>query len=137
MHADESHRAKAEAAGAVGFLSKSAPLPTLAAAVRAAAAGEVFVDTVGGTAVLDDYQDAVLDPGAAALTARERELLGSALEGHLLDRRSGRSALHLPEDGEEPPRQHLRETRHQRSSPGGGGSDSAGDQVSGPVNGLR
>ena len=41
MHADEAHRAKAEAAGAVGFLSKSAPLPTLAAAVRAAAAGEV------------------------------------------------------------------------------------------------
>lgn len=81
MHADEQHRAKAEAAGAVGFLSKSAPLPTLASAVRAAAAGEVFVEQVGGTTVLDDYQEAVLDPGAAALTARERELLGLLSEG--------------------------------------------------------
>lgn len=81
MHADEKHRAKAEAAGAVGFLSKSAPLPTLASAVRAAAAGEVFVEQVGGTAVLDDYQEAVLDPGAAALTARERELLGLLSQG--------------------------------------------------------
>ncbi|MBT8193406.1 MAG: response regulator transcription factor [Acidimicrobiia bacterium] len=81
MHADEAHRAKAEAAGAVGFLSKSAPLPTLAAAVRAAAAGEVFVETVGGTAVLEDYKEAVLDPGAAALTARERELLALLARG--------------------------------------------------------
>ncbi|MGI9649437.1 MAG: response regulator transcription factor [Acidimicrobiia bacterium] len=81
MHADEQHRAKAEAAGAVGFLSKSAPLPTLASAVRAAAAGEVFVEQVGGTTVLEDYQEAVLDPGAAALTARERELLGLLTEG--------------------------------------------------------
>jgi DNA-binding NarL/FixJ family response regulator len=81
MHADEAHRAKAEEAGAVGFLSKSAPLPTLAAAVRAAAAGEVFIDTVGGSAVLADYQEAVLDPGAAALTARERELLGLLTQG--------------------------------------------------------
>ncbi len=81
MHADEAHRAKAEAAGAVGFLSKSAPLPTLAAAVRAAAAGEVFVDTVGGNVMLDDYQEAVLDPGAAALTARERELLALLTRG--------------------------------------------------------
>jgi len=81
MHADEAHRHKAERAGAVGFLSKSAPLPTLAAAVRAAAAGEVFIAGVGGTDVLDDYQEAVLDPGAAALTARERELLGLLTQG--------------------------------------------------------
>ena len=81
MHADEDHRARAEEAGAVGFLSKSAPLPTLAAAVRAAAAGEMFVDTVGGNAVLGNYQEAVLDPGAASLTARERELLGLLTQG--------------------------------------------------------
>ncbi len=81
MHADEQQRAKAEAAGAVGFLSKSAPLPTLAAAVRAADAGEVFVETVGGGPVLDDYQEAQLDPGAAALTARERELLALLTKG--------------------------------------------------------
>jgi len=81
MHADEQQRAKAEAAGAVGFLSKSAPLPTLAAAVRAADAGEVFVDTVGGGALLDNHQEAQLDPGAAALTARERELLALLTKG--------------------------------------------------------
>ncbi len=75
MHADEEHRAKAEKAGAVGFLSKSAPLPVLAAAVRAAAAGENFVEEVGGTDLLESYQEAALDPGAAALTQRERELL--------------------------------------------------------------
>ncbi|MBT8203530.1 MAG: response regulator transcription factor [Acidimicrobiales bacterium] len=81
MHADEEHRSQAEAAGAVGFLSKSAPLPTLASAVRAAAAGEVFIEQVGGTSILDDYQEAKLDPGAAALTARERELLGLLTQG--------------------------------------------------------
>jgi DNA-binding NarL/FixJ family response regulator len=81
MHADEAHRARAEAAGAVGFLSKSAPLPTLAAAVRAAAAGEVFVAEVGGGSVLDDYREAVLDPGAASLTTRERELLALLARG--------------------------------------------------------
>ncbi|MDH3606771.1 MAG: response regulator transcription factor [Acidimicrobiia bacterium] len=81
MHADEQQRVKAEAAGAVGFLSKSAPLPTLAAAVRAADAGEVFVDTVGGGPLLDNHQEAQLDPGAAALTARERELLALLTKG--------------------------------------------------------
>ncbi|MEE9184821.1 MAG: response regulator transcription factor [Acidimicrobiia bacterium] len=81
MHADEEHRAKAERAGAVGFLSKSSPLPLLAAAVRAAAAGEIFVQRVGGTEVLDSYQEPVLDPGAAALTQRERELLALLARG--------------------------------------------------------
>lgn len=81
MHADEEHRAKAEKAGAVGFLSKSAPLPLLAAAVRAAAAGEVFVEQVGGTEILASYREAKLDPGAAALTVRERELLSLLARG--------------------------------------------------------
>ena len=81
MHADEEHRAKAEKAGAVGFLSKSVPLPLLAAAVRAAAAGEIFVQEVGGTEVLDSYGDAQLDPGAAALTQRERELMALLSRG--------------------------------------------------------
>ncbi|MEE9183651.1 MAG: response regulator transcription factor, partial [Acidimicrobiia bacterium] len=72
---------KAERAGAVGFLSKSSPLPLLAAAVRAAAAGEIFVQRVGGTDVLDSYQEPVLDPGAASLTQRERELLALLARG--------------------------------------------------------
>ncbi|MFQ5517734.1 MAG: response regulator [Acidimicrobiia bacterium] len=69
MHADEEHRERARRAGVVGFLSKSTPLPRLAAAVRAAAAGEFFLDVEG---VLDRYRVPATDPG---LTDRERELL--------------------------------------------------------------
>ncbi len=65
-------------AGAVGFLSKSTPLPRLAAAMRAAAAGEGFIDADYD---LTDHMEPVLDPGAAALTARERELLSLLATG--------------------------------------------------------
>ena len=82
MHADEQHRADAQTAGAVGFLSKATPLPDLAAAVRAAAAGESFIDADHDvTSTLDAHRDAVLDPGAAALTKRERELLALLAAG--------------------------------------------------------
>ncbi|MBT8200600.1 MAG: response regulator transcription factor [Acidimicrobiia bacterium] len=78
MHESAKMRKQAMDAGAVGFLSKSTPLPRLAAAMRAAVAGESFID--------DDYDvtshmNAVLDPGAAALTARERELLSLLATG--------------------------------------------------------
>jgi DNA-binding NarL/FixJ family response regulator len=75
MHADEDQRRKAAAAGAVGFLSKSAPLPDLAAAIRAVAAGETILDEEATPAILDQYRQPSLDEGAAALTAREREVL--------------------------------------------------------------
>ncbi len=75
MHAETEHRARAERAGAVGFLSKSAPLPDLAAAVRAAHAGDRFVAAAAVDAVLAQHRQAQLDPGAASLTRRERELL--------------------------------------------------------------
>ncbi len=75
MHADPEQRRKATAAGAKGFLSKSAPLPDLAAAIRAVAAGEVLVDEEKTPEILDQHRQPVLDEGAAALTARERELL--------------------------------------------------------------
>ena len=78
MHEGARKRKEAEAAGAVGFLSKSTPLPTLAAAIRAAANGESFID---GETDLDAHMEPVLDPGAAALTARERELLGLLATG--------------------------------------------------------
>ncbi len=81
MHADDAHRQKAAAAGAVGFLSKSAPLPDLAAAIRAAAAGENVLDTTTLRDTLDRHRQPHLDPGAAALTARERELLGLLARG--------------------------------------------------------
>lgn len=75
MHTDEDQRRKAAAAGAVGFLSKSAPLPDLAAAIRAAADGQKILDEQETPSILDRYRQPVLDEGAAALTARERELL--------------------------------------------------------------
>jgi DNA-binding NarL/FixJ family response regulator len=77
MHADDSQRAEAFAAGAVGFLPKSAPLKDLAAAIRAAAAGTVlqWSDDTERIAMLSGYADAKLDPGASSLTQREIELL--------------------------------------------------------------
>ncbi len=78
MHESMKVRKQAIDSGAVGFLSKSTPLPRLAAAMRAAAAGESFID---GEYDLSPHMDAVLDPGAAALTARERELLSLLATG--------------------------------------------------------
>jgi DNA-binding NarL/FixJ family response regulator len=75
MHADDLHRARAQAAGAVGFLSKSAPLTDVAAAVRAAYAGEQFTKVTTLREILDRYRQPRLDPGASQLTPRERELL--------------------------------------------------------------
>jgi DNA-binding NarL/FixJ family response regulator len=80
MHTDEAHRAEAEAAGAVAFLSKAAPLPDLAAAIRAANQGErLFGPDLDE--ILDRNRSPVLDEGAAALTAREREVLALLASG--------------------------------------------------------
>jgi DNA-binding NarL/FixJ family response regulator len=81
MHADETQRKKAEAAGARGFLSKSSPLPDLAAAIRAVAAGSLIMDESQTPAILDQHRQPILDEGAAALTARERELLKMLASG--------------------------------------------------------
>ncbi len=81
MHATADRREAAREAGATGFLSKSTPLPDLAAAIRAAAAGETILESATLREILDSYQDPVLDPGAASLTARERELLAVLAQG--------------------------------------------------------
>jgi DNA-binding NarL/FixJ family response regulator len=82
MHADDERRTQAIAAGAKGFLSKSTPLPDLAAAVRAVANGENLTPlTTTLREVLAHYMEPTLDPGAASLTARERELLTLLGEG--------------------------------------------------------
>lgn len=81
MHATADRREAAREAGATGFLSKSTPLPDLAAAIRAAAAGEMILEPATLREILDGYQEPVLEPGAASLTARERELLAVLAEG--------------------------------------------------------
>lgn len=77
MHATDEQKAKAADAGAVGFFSKGVPLTTLAAAVRAVADGKnlIELDDEQRDTLLETYFEAELDPGAASLTAREREIL--------------------------------------------------------------
>jgi DNA-binding NarL/FixJ family response regulator len=81
MHTSDDERKKAKSVGAVGFLSKSTPLPDLAAAIRAAAAGEDLMDVGTLSAVLDEHRQPILDAAAASLTGRERELLGLLAAG--------------------------------------------------------
>lgn len=77
MHASDEQRQRAVRAGARGFFSKGVPLATLAAAIRAVAEGEdlISLDDAKRDEVLDHYGEARLDPGAASLTDREREIL--------------------------------------------------------------
>ncbi len=73
MHDNPERRLSARNAGALGMFSKGAPLSDLAAAIRAVAAGEDLYET--GNEVLERFRRPVLDPGAAALTDREIEIL--------------------------------------------------------------
>ncbi len=81
MHAADGDRRAAMEAGAMGFLSKGVPLSDLAAAIRAVEAGEALDDAGTLADVLDRHRAARLDPGAAALTERERELLRLLAKG--------------------------------------------------------
>lgn len=81
MHTGETERHQAQAAGAVGFLSKATPLPDLAAAVRAAASGEDMMNADELDDVLSRHRAPQLDAGAASLTAREREILRLLAQG--------------------------------------------------------
>ena len=77
MHASDEQKQRARDAGARGFFSKAVPLTTLAAAVRAVADGKNLLDLNDEERddLLETYREAQLDPGAASLTAREREIL--------------------------------------------------------------
>ncbi len=75
MHTGEEERRRAAAAGASAFLSKSTPLPDLAAAIRAVWDGQNLLDDDGLDQTLDRYRQPHLDEGAAALTDRERAVL--------------------------------------------------------------
>jgi len=83
MHADAEHQLEARMSGARGFFSKSTPLATLAAAVRAVHGGESLIELGNDdlTATLDRHRRPVLEPGAAALTEREKELLALLARG--------------------------------------------------------
>lgn len=83
MHASDEQRMAAADAGAAGFFSKSAPLTTIASAIRAVAAGERFdLDTEeGNDELLERFSRPQLDPGAASLTEREKEILKYLAKG--------------------------------------------------------
>ncbi len=83
MHAEEEQRHQAARAGAAGFFSKSAPLTVIASAIRAVAAGETLdaTDEAATDGILARYGKPTLDPGAASLTEREREILGHLARG--------------------------------------------------------
>lgn len=77
MHAGDDQKQRAREAGARGFFSKAVPLATLASAVRAVASGLNLMDLTDEERdeLLETFREAKLDPGAASLTAREREIL--------------------------------------------------------------
>ena len=77
MHATDEQRERASSAGARGFFSKGVPLATLAAAVRAVADDQNLMELSDEERdeLLETYREAQLDPGAASLTQREREIL--------------------------------------------------------------
>ena len=75
MHTGDDERRRAEAAGASGFLSKSTPLPDLAAAIRAVCDGRDLITEKSVEDTLDLYRQPNLDEGAARLTDRERQVL--------------------------------------------------------------
>lgn len=82
MHVTPDVRSDLLEAGAAGVLSKSTRLTDLAAAIRAAHSGYSLDGTEEeDRATLDDHQTPQLDPGAASLTERERELLGYLARG--------------------------------------------------------
>lgn len=82
MHVTPEVRQNLLGAGAAGVLSKSTRLTDLAAAIRAAHSGYVLDGTdEEDRSILDDHHEPQLDPGAASLTERERELLSYLARG--------------------------------------------------------
>jgi two-component system response regulator DegU len=78
MHDNEQTRQAVAKAGAMGMFSKGVPLLDIAAAIRAVADGEALV---AGVPVSERYRQPILDPGAAALTDRETEILSLLAKG--------------------------------------------------------
>lgn len=82
MHTGDAQRTKAQELGAKGVLSKSIPLSDVAAAVRAVHDGHSLItDATTLREILEEHQAPRLDPGAASLTQREREVLRLMAKG--------------------------------------------------------
>jgi DNA-binding NarL/FixJ family response regulator len=78
MHDNEQTRQAVAKAGASGMVSKGVPLIEIASAIRAVADGEVLRT---GVPIAEKYRHPTLDPGAAALTDRETEILTLLAKG--------------------------------------------------------
>lgn len=78
MHDNAETRKAVFASGARAMFSKGVPLLDVAAAIRAVAAGETLAD---GAVPSEAYRHPTLDPGAAALTDRETEILQLLAKG--------------------------------------------------------
>jgi len=81
MHTAEEYGAAAKEAGAVGFLSKAAPLPQLASAIRAVAAGNDLFEHDDQTEILARYRSPQLSVAADSITDRERDVLKCLVRG--------------------------------------------------------
>jgi two-component system response regulator NreC len=82
MYDDEEYVTRLLQAGASGYVLKRSAATELAAAVRAAHAGEAFLYPSIARRVIDDYLRRLDQaPAAAGLTPREREILGYIVEG--------------------------------------------------------
>ncbi len=79
MHDTDQAREQASKAGAQGFYSKGVPLLDLAAAIRAVHQGADLTDAE--SVDLSPFRAPKLDPGAAALTEREKEILALLARG--------------------------------------------------------
>jgi two-component system response regulator DegU len=79
MHDSPEARSAAARSGAKGFFSKGVALGDLAAAIRAVNSGVDLVSSADTE--LDHFRSPTLDPGAAALTEREKEILQLLAKG--------------------------------------------------------
>ena len=82
MYDDEEYVTRLLRAGAAGYVLKRSAATELGAAVRAAHAGEAFLQPSIAKRVITDYLRRLdQEPAAAGLTAREREILGHIVDG--------------------------------------------------------
>ncbi len=88
VHDSEAYVVQALRAGAAGYVPKRNAATELAAAIRAAQAGQAYLHPSVARRVIDDYlsrihgtDDAISEPHER-LTPREREVLQLAAEGH-------------------------------------------------------